>query len=338
MLGIEDVALAPDAAIDAALADGVPEPTICYGAFQQICVPQPVNDLLLTTMTIDTTSSPVCAPTISEVCVVTARKLLIDSNSVVTVAGPRPLVLLAEASITVDGTLDGASTATRAGPGASATTCTGILPLGNSGGAGGSFGARGGTGGKGSVGAGGSSGPLVVPTTFVGGCRGQAGANGTSAGQGGAGGGVIGLISPTILITGRINLSGAGGGGAGPVDHGAGGGGSGGFLMLDTANLVLTNASVMIANGGGGGEGSGDNTGGTPGNDPVLTSPTTPAPGGRNGSANGGDGGAGGTTGAGAAGTTTTDSGGGGGGGGAGILRTTDPTPILAGVRSPPFS
>lgn len=281
-----------------------------------------------------------------------------------------PLVLVATQSITIEGTLDASShfmeTAAGGVPalGAGARTPTGCLvtgvdgPIGTGnagggGGAGGSFGgagAAGGNGGNNNQVSHGNPAAASPPTVLVGGCPGGHGGDGAGAGMGFAGGGAGGtgggaiylLAGDSIMISGKINVSGSGGegGSAGNLSSGGGGGGaSGGMIGLEATRITVSGS--LFANGGGGGAGGGNdgrNDAGKPGADP--TSATTVASGG-SGTNNGGNGGNGffnttpPTTGKNGSGSFP-QCGGGGGGGGAGAIRVYGVAPSsIGGTVSP---
>jgi hypothetical protein len=271
------------------------------------------------------------------------------------VTGTRPLVIVATDSITVSGLLDvashvGAGTAPKAGPGSPFGGC--VLPLANptisnsggGGGAGGSFMSRGAACGAGNNQQMGNTGgiagnPLTQnPVALRAGCAGQAGGSGAAAGGvGGAGGGAVYLVAGntvTITDTGIINASGAGAAPAG--NHGGGGGGGAGGMIVLAATSISAANGKLLANGGGGGAGT-NNGNGNPGNDPVATTPLTPAASvtGPSNCCSGGSGFAQGSPAvAGVDGDATLS--GGGGGGGAGFIQTTaalgtqvSPTPTM---------
>lgn len=278
-------------------------------------------------------------------CLIAASSIEVASGAAVRAIGPHPVVLFAAQKITVAGTLDASS---RFGEtldlkrvlGAGARTAADCNAIGvdgttstnpdNGGGgaAGGSFGGAGGAGGNGRNGVPrGNPRPASTATVLVGGCPGGHGGDGAGGAGGGgiggnAGGAIYLLAGDSIIVTGRINGSGAGGdpGIAGfDSSGGGGGGGAGGMIALEAPQITVS--GVLIANGGGGGGGGGDqpNRPGQPGSDPMA--PGTAAPGGSGGNGGGGNGGNGSTASlvganAGSAGSNFACAGGGGGGGG----------------------
>jgi hypothetical protein len=309
--------------------------SLCFDGFTRVCLQAlPTMPLVVgADMTIDTTAG--CAETTmgtaDGVCVVAATTIEVSAGATLRATGPRPLVLLATTSIMISGTLDAASHWNgTAGPGANPVACSlGTAPTVTSGSGGGGYGGTfvtiGGDGGdsltRGAKGIAPTT--SAVPGSLRGGCSGIAGAS-TNAGAGGAGGGAVELLAASIMVSGRVNASGAGGGAGTSNDSGGGGGGSGGMIVFDTATPAVT--GVVMAQGGGGGGGSGGAGSGTPGADPTEAG-VGAAPG--SGFHDGG-----GTGGAGGAGAIMTDAGdaeagnligGGGGGGGAGLVRSISP-------------
>lgn len=284
-------------------------------------------------------------------CVIAAANISMGS-AIVGVSGDKPLVLIAETSITINaGTvLDVTSGQTGDGPGANPTAdCGGSASQaagsdqngGAGGGAGGSFGARGGGGGPGANGTGGVSDPAVtVPVGKLrGGCRGGSGGDGDAGGPGGkaaggSGGGVVYLATHgTISIDGIINASGGGGGGGQASKGGGGGGGSGGMIVIHTATLTVGAAGQIFSNGGGGGAGGGGGSSGAAGGDGLALNMAAAG-----GMQNGGgttSGGAGGFKSTPAGSATNTGNGGAAGGGGVGVIRVLSGQTIPAGNVSP---
>jgi len=355
----DDAAIDADPPIlDGAPLDGKVQP-VCKGVYVNICVDPPQSAVTLTTQTINTTNSALCAayvstPSILDACVIAGQSITIPSNNTVKVVGNRRLILFSTGLITIAGTLDAAShrSPTTNGPAADSGPCPTNVTNPTAGGQGdggggwgGSFGGAGNNGGRGAEsGIGGIAAAAITATTLRGGCPGSKGAGG-GAGNGGHGGGAVALIAAqTLMIPGIVNASGSGGSGALNDSGGGGGGGSGGMIVLDAATVDVS--GQCFANGGGAGEGANVAANGNPGNESSV--PSTPGRGGANGSQFGGDGGDGsfgtalggkpgnsGSKGGGALG------GGGGGGGGAGIIKvfstsqsgTNDPTKV-----SPPPS
>ncbi len=323
----------PDAPIDA---------PPCFGkGFVQVCETAPPAGQLDISQPLDTDAACDANITVNvtNVCVKIAHQ--IDIATSWSAHGTRPLVLVAEDTITIEMRLDASShdTGPVVGPGANSMMCgTNNTPGETLGGPGGSFGGTGGPG-SGSVTA---AGPLPKPASLRGGCRGTDGGayNGNAGGAGGDSGGAIYLIagtSITVMTGGSIDASGAGGHGGHAGGGGGGGGGSGGIIVLDTP--LVTNAGNIFASGGGGGEG-GDNVDGKNGGE--ASDATHAAPGGSGATAHGGGGGIGSfdtTKAGGAGGIGNPGAGDGGGGGGAGYILLFDASAISgSGSVGPPSS
>jgi hypothetical protein len=322
-----------DAAIDALIVPPV-DALVCYGSgIVKICFASaPTQPLTIANPTmIDTANPAMCATTVSggsNYCVLVATTITI--NAKLRATGTKPLVLIANDTITTGAQIDvgshrGANPET--GAGADSSTCAaGTNPITGGGGAGGSFTGLGGAGGNGAGAAIGGGIPGIIAaaiTELRGGCPGQDGQAGAANDRGlhGHGGGAVFLIAGTkIDIGGGINAAGEGGTAGQKNTAGAGGGGSGGMIGFDAPMITIT--SLILANGGGGGEGSGTgNTPGTPGNDPTSISAATGGAGNSTSGGDGGDGSAGIAAGPGVAGNPGTGGGGGGGGGGAGLVK-----------------
>jgi hypothetical protein len=320
----------------------------CYatGSPFEVCLGEiPTGDVTLT-VTIDTTPGALGSPCLGAqplgwttrqpaACFVVAANITVATTRV---TGTRPLVLLADAAITIETLLDVSShVGGDSGPGLDGTGC---LPHdaaaangtdGAGGGAGGSFTTRGGNGGVGDNNkkAGGRAAAAVSGPfdRLRAGCDGQGGSSTQLAGAPGPGGGVVYLVAGGMIEnTGAINASGAGGAGGG-TKAGGSGGGSGGMIVLHAAAIV-NGMGVLMANGGGG-AGGGTGSPGSAGEDP--SDALIRAAGGTTG----GDGGFGyaddvnassGTNGA-------SHDGGGGGGGGAGYIRAN--VAVVMGDTSP---
>jgi hypothetical protein len=309
--------------------------SLCFDGFTRVCLPAlPTMPLVVgSDTTIDTAAGceATTMGTADGVCVVAATMIEVRSGATLRATGLRPLVLLATSSIVVAGTLDAAShRGGTTGPGANPAACRiGTAPtLANGsggGGHGGTFATIGGDGGD-SVGRGAkgvASTTVDVPVSLRGGCPGVAGA-GPNPGAPGAGGGAVELNAGSIMVSGSIHASGAGGQAGTLNDSGGGGGGSGGMIVFDTATLAVT-GTVMVQGGGGGG-GSGGGGAGTPGADPTQAGVgAAPGDGYHDGGGTGGKGGTGAI--AGDAGDAEAGAliGGGGGGGGAGVKRSGAP-------------
>jgi hypothetical protein len=317
----------PDAVGNDGLSEAISATTApaCFGrAPFTICLPSAPTTLLSiaapTTTTINTNTSPLCAPIVSggDVCVLAGS--IITLKSKLRATGTRPLVLIANLAIVTNGVIDVGSRRhenTEMGAGADPAICAtmGDVPPGPmGGGAGGSHLGRGGAGGGDFAGA---PGEPVSGTTLRGGCPGHAGESGS---LGGHGGGAVMLIAVnSIRVDSDINAAGQGGDGGGSFQDGGGGGGAGGMIVLDAPSVIVT--GMLLANGGGGGEGG---EGGQGGDDPFAI---TAASGGRSlrTGGDGGDGAAGVVAGPGADGLRASGRddigvGGGGGGGGAGVI------------------
>ncbi len=247
----------------------------------------------------------------------------------ITLVGKRPVALVADGAIIVNGVIDarGICSTSVAGPGGfdggATNSANGGAPVGSTGGIGAPTAATGGGGGGyGTPGASGNTvkggGPFGDPeiTILVGGGGGGAGDGGGNFGRGGGGGGALQIVSNAhiaIAGLGGINAGGCGGkAGTGGNDSG-GGGGAGGTILLEAPFVDV--AGTLAVNGGGGGGGGGGNA--RPGSNGTLD--RVPAAGGAGDGTNeqGGAGAAGATdAGAGSNGTTP-----GGGGGGMGRIR-----------------
>jgi hypothetical protein len=218
----------------------------------------------------------------TELCVIQGSTITFDGTvQLDDPTGDRPIAFVATDSITITGTLDGATRRNKqfAGPGVKTGDQLGLCdddtagadggkssPMGGGGGGGGGFGTAGGAGASGdnNLAAGGhaATGTGADTLTIASGCRGHGGGNGPSkqAGDGGSGGfpgGVVFLIAAndlTVEGTGSIDVSGEGGEG-GELQAGGGGGGPGGLVGLDAQRIVIDGS--IIGNGGGGGGGGG---------------------------------------------------------------------------------
>jgi len=177
-----------------------------------------------------------------------------------------------------------------------------------------------------------------------GGCGGGAGGGPSTVGSfsgdggyGGGGGGAIQIaVNGKLLVSGVINVPGAGGEG-GHNGTAGGGGGSGGAMLLEGSSVEI--AGTLAANGGGGGSGSKIYTedaapsgqDGQPSAQPAKGGPVNPTFGGA-----GGNGGAGATE---AGASAPTEANAGGGGGAVGRIRINAPTlDHASGTLSPAHS
>lgn len=274
----------------------------------------------------------------TNLCVIAAASLTIESGRTLSAHGTRPLVLLAN-QLVIDGTVDVSSKlAGQRGPASDPQACgTASRPEGAGGGAGGSFGGKGGDGGDGDgddADGGEAANATANITTLRGGCPGSGG--GGNGPYGGHGGGAVLLIADmlTISSSGVVNASGSAGNGATQGRRGGDGGSSGGMIAISATTFALDANAELFANGGHGGGGSSNPMAGQDG-----TEPTSPASGGGNGNGagNAGDGGAGypATMRDGRSATGGSD-GGGGGGGGAGVIRIyTQNVPVGTNISPP---
>lgn len=211
------------------------------------------------------------------------KSLHIEAGVQVRATGTRPLIIVADGDVIIDGELQLSSAASL---GSGAASCRGgILPpsaadragigIGGgqgaisagdswSGAGGGSFGGLGGSGGDGTEGNDGAAAGLVhgdgggedeadlVP--LFGGSGGGAG----GGGAGGAGGGAIQITTTGRIVigtTGRV-WAGGSGGGAAPDNTSGGAGGSGGAILLEAKELVCPVDSPDYAIGAPGGGGA----------------------------------------------------------------------------------
>jgi hypothetical protein len=248
-------------------------------------------------------------------------------NNTLKLVGLRPIAIVADGPIVINGVIDGRGPCTTnlAGPGGyvggNSQGVDGAEPTSTSGGGQGASSAAnsGGGGGYGTAGgsgdgrAGGTPYGDAIITKLLGGAGGGAGDGGGSFGKGGGGGGAVQFVSNTrlVVMTGGVNAGGCGGQpGTGANDSG-GGGGAGGTILIEAPIVIINGALAVNGGGGGGGGGGGAMAGGSGSLD------RTPAPGGH-GQANEGDqdGGAGaaGSAGAGSGSSSGTNPGGGGGG------------------------
>lgn len=212
-------------------------------------------------------------------------------NGTITVIGSRPLALVSDGAVTINGVVDarGLCSSYVAGPGGfsggSITGANGSAPVSTMGGGegastsatGGGGGGYGGHGGSGDAAMGGSPFGDAQISVLIGGAGGGAGSGGGNFGRGGGGGGALQIISNdrvVVVAAGGINAGGCGGkAGTGNADSG-GGGGAGGTILVEAP--IVTVGGVLAVNGGGGGGGGGGNA--KPGANGTLS--RTPAAGG----------------------------------------------------------
>lgn len=267
-------------------------------------------------VTIDTSSPPVVTGTIEgdhalletadgKYVVLVGASVVVTTN-VLTVTGPRPLILVSLGDLVVEHGVAANAVKEISGPGALDAGAGLAASAGGStsqagGGGGGGHATPGAGGGAGAAATGpGDGGPAYGSlATLTGGSAGGAGKINTAAPPcsfGGGGGGAIQLsafgklyvVGPTAVL----NVSGGGGRG-GCNNSGGGGGGSGGTLLLEAKSAVVLNGGVLMSAGGAGG-GAGSGSPGGDGQDPDPLNPLAPAlGGGRNGGSEG-DGGHGG--------------------------------------------
>ncbi len=291
-----------------------------------------------------------------ELAVLHVGSLTVAGGAQVRVTGTRPLVIVADGDVQVDGLVDASARDATPGAGGSAPAMGGgaggagshLPQYSDSGGGGGGFGGAGAAGGAVS----GCTTAVVAGTAgtvfgdaaiaqLVGGAGGGSGSGAVCPiNPGGGGGGALQITSAMRIQIGTTGqLLAGGGGGSGGTDCGnsdgnsGGGGGSGGAIVLQAP--MIGNAGVIAANGGGGGgSGSGGGGSGQPGQNAQASA--TPAAGGT------GSGSSGTTGGAGAAGSTppvdgtTNTCGNNAGGGGGGLGRIAASTGFSnTGVVSP---
>lgn len=271
----------------------------------------------------------------SEVAVFAARNIEADAAVEIDVVGQRPLVLLAQDSVTLRGPVSAihdsiynnqANAGGFSGP--STQDTKGLGPGGggpsnsSAGAGGGGFCGLGGLGGGSASGAIGAHGASYGTPTLIPLIGGSSGGRGFS--DSGAGGGAVQVVAGTsidVTATGVIHVGGAGGG------WGSAGGGSGGAILLEAPDVTI--AGILAANGGGGGGGTanghnGTNASGDANFAPGGTGSASTDSGGNGAAANKINGSPGGTT-------------GGAGGGGAGRIRinTSSGAATISGTVSP---
>lgn len=312
----------------------------CYGSGDvQICFAAPPTGIIASSdaRAIDTTTGDGCVITTglragpASVCVLAGSAVTVGTDVTFSATGTRPLVIVADDTITISGTLTVAST--HAGQiGAGADSCAsgpGQPGQGGGGGAGGSFGTLGGAGGRTAVALGGNAG-LPSTSGVHGGCSGGAGGadgGGNGAGTPGAGGGAVYLLARNIVtIDGLVNASGAGGGAAVMLTGGAGGGGggAGGYIGIDAPQIIVGGRVLAVGGGGGGGGATSELASAQPGSEAMTCSPATGGAAASNGTASagsGGDGSVDSSKNGGDGGSTSANAVPIGGGGGVGVVR-----------------
>lgn len=200
-------------------------------------------------------------------------------------ANQRALIIYAERTIEIAGTIDASGAGGAGGPG-SQTSAAGNQGTDQTGGGGGGDGTNGGWSGgpvglndmvlelggvggaAGGSGAGGSAaqitgsrlGKALPLLTALAGGAGGGGGRTSNSGTGGNGGGTIVLIAPTIILraTAELNSRGIGGAGSGGANGGGGGGGGAGNIwMLARSGRYIDEGATFTMTGGTGGSGIG---------------------------------------------------------------------------------
>jgi hypothetical protein len=308
-------------------------PTVC----DELWDGDPVT--LSANATIDTTSDLNCADVVSQpggvdICVLRYSTLTIATNQTLSVVGSRPIALVADYDLKIDGILDVSANGTTSGPGGGVIV-SGACASGVGGGGGAGYRTMGGSGGGSDGAGGGPSGPSPASLLDLrGGTRAQVTSN--ECRPGGAGGAVT-LVScrGTVSIPGMIDAGGGGGVGntsTQSMNIAAGGGGAGGTIVLQ--GMMIDATGQFYANGGGGGGVT--IPFGAPGADGPRS--TGNAAGG-SGAGDGGKGGSGTFNPTNGRETATGSVGGGGGGGSAGFFLTYTPSgvqPIISPAASSP--
>lgn len=220
-----------------------------------------------------------------EVCVRQVTTMSVAAEATLRVVGARPLVILAQQNVMIEGVIDvsaiGVTPGAGGGLGGSPSLPDGIgaspgirgasSDTSSSGGGGGGFCGTGGLGGAGGGISGGSGGSSAFPADYAleplrGGSGGgfapgdRPGPRDASA-RGGAGGGAIQISSRgTLIVRGAILAGGGGGRGGGATNAGdlgaGGGGGSGGGVLLEAMTMSFGPGARVWTTGGGGGGGA----------------------------------------------------------------------------------
>lgn len=218
--------------------------------------------------------------------VLAMRSFVMGSGSRLWAHGERPLVILSERIVYIQGTIDVSagcdpdpSRGGCGGPGGgrgarSQSLATGCGPGGNGGasdvsvaygggGGGGGFdqaGAAGATAQDATGGSGGASCPASVSPLRGGSGGGHAGFDdpGNDEGEGGGGGGAVQITSFDVIEIEEGAVIDAGGGGGRGGAAGGGGGGAGGVILLEATGVRVRGATLAANGGGGGGELSGE--------------------------------------------------------------------------------
>ncbi len=272
--------------------------------------------------------------------------LIVAAGADVRTVGSRPLGLLVDGDVTIDGVIDtsggcagGGKSCAGAGGGTGGTDTADATGCGrgargrDDADTGSSHGEGGGGAGArepGARGAGETAGGMACGTTsLVPLTAGSVGGRGgdSQGGDGGGGGGALQITATgtiTISATGIIDAGGAGGESGAGSNGAGGGGGSGGAIFLEAATVNVL--GIAVANGGAGGGHDPDEGDGEDGRR------STSAAQGTGGSWGGGNGGTGTSA---PTGGRTSDDHGGGGGGAAGRIRVLGVMRDLSGVVSP---
>ncbi|MGE0547742.1 MAG: hypothetical protein AB7R00_11825 [Kofleriaceae bacterium] len=292
-------------------------------------------------------------------------KLTVAATGSIELIGSRSAVFIVATTATIAGDVDGSAgcvgDVSCAGPGGGAGAAYNVTAGGCGPGDGGlrnalDDGDSGGGGGAGGLAGkpGGSSGPLAAGTGGVacvapaleplfGGSGGGGGGPGDTGAtlRGGGGGGALQITAfEKLIVSGTINMGGAGGSGgvraSAESNAAAGsGGGGGGSVLLEAPEVEVT--GIVAANGGaGGGGGSPVGSGAAGGNAMVSGSQAVGGnPAGFGGNSKGGNGGALAGVATKATDVADEDDDGGGGGGGAGTIYIRSRTSKLSGTISP---
>jgi hypothetical protein len=208
-------------------------------------------------------------------CILRYGNITVQAAKTLKVTGNRGLILVADGSLDIKGTLDVSADGATNGPGGG-TLISGGGALQNTGGGGAGFLVPGAAGGTMTMDGGGANGGASVNPvgmqSLIGGPR--PGVSATLI-KGGGGGGAAMLIAcrGSVLVSGTIDAGGGGGNGGTDQMAGAGvsltaggGGGAGGYVILQ--GLVAVNLSgSFYSNGGGGGAGASDDSTGASGSD-----------------------------------------------------------------------
>jgi hypothetical protein len=197
-----------------------------------------------------------------EYCLLHVTSMHVATGHAFQPKGPRPMIIVSDGDIIIDGTVNASFQAGDACPGLDGVMGSQY----GGGGAGGGGYTGGGNGGRGDQGGtlGGVADPDTMLSPLTPGCPGGAGgvSTGLSPAPGGVGGGAIELASRTAIhINGGAQVISDGGGGS-PGNRnsthatGGGGGGTGGKILLEAPLVLVDSQAVVCAVGGGGGTGA----------------------------------------------------------------------------------